>query len=82
MEYILNSSFPTMPESVPLDYTLTVAACLSEKPADRPTFDELLVLLNDMEREAAQGQYINSAAIKQVCSSAFAGRGCCMCGIA
>jgi hypothetical protein len=67
-DFVQHSSFPSMPESVPLAYTLTVAACLSETPRDRPTFEELLVLLSDMEREVAEGQYVNSAAVNQVCS--------------
>jgi hypothetical protein len=71
-----------MPESVPLDYTLTVAACLSQTPADRPTFEELLVLLEDMEREAARGQYVNSAAIMKVRSHIFSGRSRRVCSLA
>lgn len=52
--------FPYLPASVPLTYTLTMKACLSERPDDRPSFAHLTVLLEDLLHEVAHGSYINS----------------------
>ena len=51
---------------MPLTYTLTVKACLSARPADRPAFSQLLTLLADMVNEVAQGRYVNSEGRAQV----------------
>lgn len=37
-EYHAHPAFPELPEAAPLTYTLTMHACLSISPADRPTF--------------------------------------------
>lgn len=58
--------FPSLPASVPLAYTLMTAACLSERPGDRPTFSQLLVLLQDMAVDVASGAYMNSVGAMQV----------------
>jgi hypothetical protein len=59
--------FPYLPASVPLTYTLTMKACLSENPDDRPSFGHLTVLLQDLLHEVAQGSYINSLGHPEVC---------------
>lgn len=41
-EYVMNAMFPEMPPSVPLTYTLTVHACLSAAPGERPTFSQVV----------------------------------------
>ena len=40
-EYFMHPAFPELPESAPLTFTLTMHACLSASPADRPTFDQV-----------------------------------------
>lgn len=52
--------FPSLPSSVPLTYTLTLKACLSEKPSERPSFEQLLSILDDMVGEVATGVYLNA----------------------
>ena len=54
------ASYPDVPPAVPLLYVLTMKACLSDQPEERPTFADLLTLLADMEAEVATGAYINS----------------------
>jgi hypothetical protein len=66
--FVQRAEYPRLPASVPLSYTLTMAACLSERPSDRPSFSHLLVLLHDMAIDAATGQYINSVGVLQVCT--------------
>lgn len=53
-------TFPNIPSSVALTYTLLVKACLSDTPADRPTFTQILQILCDAEQEVASGSYIDS----------------------
>lgn len=53
-------AFPALPATVPLTYTLTVVACLSARPQDRPSFQQLLTVLEDIETEVARGQYVDS----------------------
>lgn len=41
VEYVMNPAFPNLPSSVPLTYTLTMHACLSAVPSERPTFAQV-----------------------------------------
>lgn len=66
VRYERHPSYPRLPTSVPLTYTLTMTACLSERPKDRPTFSHLLVILEDLVQEVAGGTYINSDGNPQV----------------
>jgi hypothetical protein len=50
--------FPHLPVDAPLTYVLAFKACLSDDPAERPSFEDLIVLLDD---EVVSGSYINSA---------------------
>jgi hypothetical protein len=59
-------AFPDLPASVPLTYTLSMKACLSEKPSERPSFAQVLTLLADMRQEVGGGHYINSEGRVQV----------------
>lgn len=59
-------SFPDLPASVPLTYTLSMHACLSERPTERPTFEQAATLLRDVAVEVAEGRYVNSIARVQV----------------
>ena len=52
--------FPNLPASVPLTYTLTMKACLSERPEERPRFKQVSTLLSDAALEVANGEYVNS----------------------
>lgn len=64
--------FEAHPESdnfsveVPLTYTLLAKACSSKEPHDRPSFELVQKVLNDLKQEIAQGQYTNSAGQLQV----------------
>eukprot|EP00892_Ulva_mutabilis_P009187 jgi/Ulvmu1/6640/UM003_0278.1 len=60
MTYARHPGYPHLPASVPLTYTLTMTACLSERPKDRPTFSHILVILEDLVQEVSRGAYINS----------------------
>jgi len=64
----IHPAFPELPASVPLTYTLTMLACLSERPEDRPTFTHVLTVLLDVVAEVAQGTFINSDGAILVCS--------------
>jgi hypothetical protein len=64
--YQCHPEYPYLPAAVPLTYTLTMKACLSERPEDRPSFSSILVLLEDLLQEVAQGYYINSMGQRQV----------------
>jgi hypothetical protein len=55
----LNPRFPRLPPTTPLTYTLTMKACLSTAAHERPTATQLRTLLNDMNLEVQQGQYID-----------------------
>jgi hypothetical protein len=58
--------FPHLPASVPLTYTLTMQACLSLEPRERPTFPQILTILSDLRAEVARGHYINGEGRAQV----------------
>ena len=59
-EYMLHPRFPNLPGSVPLTYTLTLEACLSSAPEERPSFAQILTLLEDVQHEVSLGEYINT----------------------
>jgi hypothetical protein len=59
--------FPNLPDTSPLTYSLTTAACLHSDPLERPTFSQVLAVLNDLVAEVASGTYLSAAAIVQVC---------------
>ena len=40
-QYTMQPSFPALPTAVPLTYTLTMHACLSTAPEERPTFEQV-----------------------------------------
>jgi hypothetical protein len=65
-ELVLHPLFPNLPSSVPLTYTLTMEACLSSAPEERPSFQQLLTLLADVQYEVALGKYINTVGRVQV----------------
>ena len=58
--------FPNLPASVPLTYALTMTACLSDVPSERPTFLQLQQILSDLGDEVARGFYINGQGRAQV----------------
>eukprot|EP00892_Ulva_mutabilis_P012772 jgi/Ulvmu1/9868/UM057_0022.1 len=59
-EYIMHPAFPELPAGAPLTFTLTMHACLSVSPTDRPSFDQVKTLFEDLNEEIWTGQYINS----------------------
>lgn len=66
VRYERHPVYPALPTSVPLTYTLTMTACLSDRPKDRPSFSHILVILEDLVQEVASGTYINSDGNPQV----------------
>ena len=64
--YTHNPKFPNLPEDTPLTVVLTMAACLSDDPAERPTFVEVSQILTDVRSEVRSGAYIDSHAQPQV----------------
>lgn len=66
-----NPDFPNLPSTVPLTYTLTMQACLSERRSERPTFAQITTILHDLCSEVARGNYINSLGLIQVCNSSY-----------
>lgn len=65
--FVPHPDFPRVPASVPLTYTLTMVACLSERPEDRPSFTQAIDVLADVVGEVRQGSYINSDGVTLVC---------------
>lgn len=59
-EYARHPDFPALPVHVPLTYVLTLKACLSDSPAERPPFVDIGTLLTDTIAEVASGEYVNS----------------------
>lgn len=45
------------PASTPLGYVLLTAACISHAPADRPTFEQVVQVLNDLQTELHSHYY-------------------------
>jgi hypothetical protein len=60
VDFVMHAGFPELPVSVPLTFTLTMYACLSRLPEERPTFSQILTLFNDLDEELSTGRYINS----------------------
>jgi hypothetical protein len=70
--FALHPLFPHLPADAPLTYTLTMQACLCEMPCDRPSFSDVVTLLQTMQNEVSSGQYLNSEGILQVRSRRLA----------
>jgi hypothetical protein len=66
VQYGVHPSYPCLPSRVPLIYTLTMQACVSSIPSDRPTFDQAAQLLEDTAMEVAGGVYVDSEGKRQV----------------
>ena len=62
----LHDSFPDLPASVPLTFTLTMKACLCEQPSERPSFGQIISLFDDVLTEVNEGHYLNSGGRIQV----------------
>jgi hypothetical protein len=58
--------YPNLPLNVPLTYTFAMRACLSPVATERPTFKQLVTLLEDLQIEVESGQYIDSGGRVQV----------------
>lgn len=67
-EYVIDAAFPALPASVPLTFALTMEACLSPTPEERPAFAQVLTLLADVQAEVALGEYVNAVGRVQVSS--------------
>jgi hypothetical protein len=65
-DFLYHPDFPSLPASVPLTYTLMMVACLSEKPGDRPNFDQVVTVLRDIQDEVSSGCYLDSDGVPQV----------------
>lgn len=58
--------YPSLPAAVPLTYTLVMRACLSQDPAERPSFGHLVSMLEDLKTEVESGSYVDSTGGMQV----------------
>lgn len=65
-QYEIHPEFPLLDSSVPLTYTLTMKACLSQKYTERPSFTQVLQLLNDVQIEVSKGRYMDGTGSVQV----------------
>ena len=52
--------FPNLPAQTPMLYKLIMQACLSSVPAERPSFQDTLKLMDDLMAEVQAGTYSNS----------------------
>lgn len=68
--HVMHAGFPDLPRAAPLTFTLTMYACLSRAPEERPTFEQILTLFNDLGEELSSGKYINSLGQPEVCCCA------------
>jgi len=65
-QYEIHPEFPLLDACVPLTYTLTMKACLSHKYTERPSFAQVLQLLNDVQVEVSKGRYMDGTGSVQV----------------
>jgi hypothetical protein len=63
---VRHPAFPDLPADVPLTYALTMHACLCALPADRPSFRDVVTLLDDTRAEVAAGSYLNLEGLRRV----------------
>lgn len=63
--------YPSLPELAPLTYTLVMRACLSAIPAERPSFSDLVSMLEDLKTELDSGSYVDSRGSTQVRNVAY-----------
>jgi serine/threonine protein kinase len=56
-DYDINPGYPNLDPVTPLTYALTLHACLRDHHRERPTFEQVISLLEDVQREVASGQY-------------------------
>lgn len=59
--FVHHPAFPSLPITVPLTFTLTMKACLSETPSERPTFGQLATIFEDLVFEVDTGTYISAS---------------------
>jgi hypothetical protein len=62
----IHPKFPRLHALVPLTYALTMQACLADDPDARPTFGEVLTLLEGVAVDVAAGSYVDSRGHQQV----------------
>jgi hypothetical protein len=65
-EYDVNPDYPNLEQFVPLTYALTMHACLRENHRERPMFEQIIELLDDVHREVASGEYIDVSGSQRV----------------
>lgn len=53
------------PASTPLGYVLLTSACISQTPADRPTFEQVVQVLNDLQTELKSHYYTDLCGTSQ-----------------
>jgi hypothetical protein len=66
-EYDINPSYPNLAPYVPLTYALTLHACLRDHHRERPTFAQVIALLEGVQQEVASGEYVDLSGAKRVC---------------
>lgn len=65
-EYDINPSYPNLAPYVPLTYALTLHACLRDHHRERPTFAQVIALLEGVQQEVASGEYVDLSGAKRV----------------
>jgi hypothetical protein len=55
-----------LPPDAPLTYVLAFKACISDDAPDRPSFADVVTLLDDICAEVDSGIYINAQGVKTV----------------
>ena len=56
-DYDINPSYPNLDSVTPLTYALTLHACLRDHYRERPTFEQVIDLLEGVQREVMFGEY-------------------------
>ena len=61
-EYTPHPDFPELPRAAPLTFTLTMHACLSHNPSERPTFRQVRSAADTMPLRPAAGLWLPAGA--------------------
>lgn len=66
VKYVKHPHFPHMATHVPLSFTLATQACLRHRPCERPSFQDIVALLDDTHSQVKSGRFVDSCGALQV----------------